>query len=47
MIGSLGGLSVLLSDFFRSFPLSLKVDGLGIPVFHFRRDRVHGHDSFH
>ena len=47
MIGSFGGLSVPLSDFFCSFPLSLKVNGLGVPVFHLRRDHGHGHDLFH
>ena len=34
-------------DFFCSFPLSLEVDGFGIPFLNGGRYVVHGHDSSH
>ena len=47
MVGSFDRLLVSLSDLFSSFPLSLKMNGFRVPIFHFRGDRVHGHDAFH
>ena len=47
MVGGLGGLTIVLRDFFCSFPLCLEMDCFRIPFFYLRRDSVHSHDLFH
>ena len=41
------GLVISLGNLLCSFPLCLKMDGLGIPFFYLFGYHINGHDTFH